>query len=610
MPITRVFLDWSRPALPAAVEFLIERYARDGLLDLDPVILVLPGARAGRRILELLVVASEQRSLALRPPHLCTVGELPEQLYQPKRPFAGDLVQQLAWIRALREVDSRDRDRLIRQPPPSDDHAAWMDLGRLLQRQHRELAGETLDFQKVGELGGELPGFDEVDRWKALSAIQRRYLTILDELGLWDAQTARLVAIERHECRVDKDIVLIATSDMNVTTRHMLDQVCERVTALIHAPASLADRFDNHGCLIPDAWQDARIDLATDHIRIVSGPADQAEAVVETIASYAGRYRADEIVVGVLDEQLVPHVIRRLEQAGLPARWVFGKTLRETGPYRLLEALAAYLDGGRFADFAAMARHPDVGSWIRRQGVEGDWLTALDQYHNEHFPARVGQWVGAESERLLPRQLVGLIDQAARPLASGSRPLPEWSVPISQVLAVFYRDRVLDTNSPHDHFTLKALEQLRAVLLEQQQIPASIAPAFPACEAVRQLLERTGNGQIPSRRRPHKIELLGWLELPLDTSPALIATSFNEGAVPTSVNSDLFLPNALRQQLGLLDNRRRYARDAYALSVLRSVRRDLTLIAGRRTADGDPLIPSRLAFACDAATMAQGQGVL
>ena len=88
-------------------------------------------------------------------------------------------------------------------------------------------------------------------------------------------------------------------------------------------------------------------------------------------------------------------------------------------------------------------------------------------------------------------------------------------------------------------------------------------------------------------------------------APALVATSFNEGCVPTSVNSDLFLPNALRQQLELLDNRRRYARDAYALSVLLASRQELTLIAGRQTADGDPLIPSRLTFATDPETMAR-----
>jgi inactivated superfamily I helicase len=69
--------------------------------------------------------------------------------------------------------------------------------------------------------------------------------------------------------------------------------------------------------------------------------------------------------------------------------------------------------------------------------------------------------------------------------------------------------------------------------------------------------------------------------------------------VPGTLNSDLFLPNTLRRQLGLLDNDRRYARDAYALHVLLASRRELRLVAGRHGREGEPLVPSRLSFATD-----------
>jgi ATP-dependent helicase/nuclease subunit B len=101
------------------------------------------------------------------------------------------------------------------------------------------------------------------------------------------------------------------------------------------------------------------------------------------------------------------------------------------------------------------------------------------------------------------------------------------------------------------------------------------------------------------------VELAGWLELPLDDAPALIVCGLNEGYVPSSVNADLFLPDALRSRLGLQDNLRRYARDAYALSVLTATRERLELIVARRNLDGDPLIPSRLLFASDLETIAE-----
>ena len=45
MSIERVFLDWKRPALAAAVDWLIERFSAAGQLDLQKVVLALPGGR-------------------------------------------------------------------------------------------------------------------------------------------------------------------------------------------------------------------------------------------------------------------------------------------------------------------------------------------------------------------------------------------------------------------------------------------------------------------------------------------------------------------------------------------------------------------------------------
>ena len=102
MSIQREFLGVQRPALPNAAEFLLRRYTVGGTADLSQAIVVLPGGRAGRRLLEVLVDAADAQSLILTPPQIVTVGRLPEKLYRPKKPFATDLVQQLAWAEVLR----------------------------------------------------------------------------------------------------------------------------------------------------------------------------------------------------------------------------------------------------------------------------------------------------------------------------------------------------------------------------------------------------------------------------------------------------------------------------------------------------------------------------
>src|SRR5690606_30715604 len=114
-------------------------------------------------------------------------------------------------------------------------------------------------------------------------------------------------------------------------------------------------------------------------------------------------------------------------------------------------------------------------------------------------------------------------------------------------------------------------------------------PDLSGAGYLRWLLAEIGREPIPPATDPHAVELLGWLELPWDDAPAMIVTGMNEGIVPSSLNSDLFLPNRLRQQLQLDDNDRRFARDAYALTLLAASRDRLTLIVGRVSAKNDPL---------------------
>ena len=50
-----MFLGWEQPALPAAAAHLIEHYIDGAVADLRPATIVLPGRRARRRVIELLL---------------------------------------------------------------------------------------------------------------------------------------------------------------------------------------------------------------------------------------------------------------------------------------------------------------------------------------------------------------------------------------------------------------------------------------------------------------------------------------------------------------------------------------------------------------------------
>jgi RecB family exonuclease len=237
---------------------------------------------------------------------------------------------------------------------------------------------------------------------------------------------------------------------------------------------------------------------------------------------------------------------------------------------------------------------------LARNGLGTEVLDELDQYQSEHFSYRLdGQWLDSTARSAALRTAWRHVDRLLRELAQPPRRLTRWSHAIFRLLVEVYGHRAFDRNSAVDRIVLAACDAVRQLLEGMVRVPEAVAPTVPAATAIRWLLDDVRQAAIPAPSDPDAIEMLGWLELPLDDAPAAVVTSFNEGFVPASVNSDLFLPNALRQWLGIMDNERRYARDAYAVSVLVRTRAELRLVVARRNREGDPLAPSRLLFADD-----------
>ena len=369
MAIPRTFLDWSQPALPQAADWLMRTGRMMNHVDLSDTIVVLPGKRAGRRLLELLVERTHRHSWRFSRPTVTTAGQLPELLYEPEFPFASNLVQQFAWTHALRQTDRSSLRQVIPELPDVDDDKRWLELGELLSGQHRELAADGHSFADVARRSAR----HEAVRWSALRAVQETYLTLLDQLSLWDLQTARLSAIQQGEfvsastLSGDTSIVLVGTVDLNLATRQVLDQVADRVSVLIHAPESEQPGFDRLGCLKPGYWTTRPVTLRDEQICLADDLDDQDAVVAGILAGYEGRYRADEITLGICDEQIVRQLQSSLTRLDVPTRWLIDREVTETLPCRFLSALADYLDDRRFSRFACLVRHSDVDAWLAEQ---------------------------------------------------------------------------------------------------------------------------------------------------------------------------------------------------------------------------------------------------
>ena len=600
----QVFLDWTRPALPTASEFLFQSVSNSEIADLSQTLVVVPGGRAGRRLGELLLRHSREADLCYLAPIITTVGGLPEMLYQPRFPFANQIVQQLAWTKALQETPKKDLKQLAKDPPTRPDDSQWVELAGILQQQHRELAGDGFGFNDVLRIGSEMETFDEADRWQVLADIQQRYLALLDELQIWDRQTARLKAIEFNECETNRDIVLVATADMNQVMRRILDQVSDRVTSLVFAPESMRSRFDSYGCLDVEAWQRSRLNLRDENIVLANNAAGQADSIVDAIAGFDGRFAADEISIGVPDETIIPHVENIMRQSDLNPRWGPGSSLEKSRPIRFLRSVVDYLNDASFDNLAELVRNPDVGRWLRGKHQDPNQLiVGLDQFQREHLPNSADKFSAQLDRNATPALASKVVADLLKPLKGKHRTPGDWSSEIAKVLAALFGTTQIDTEDPVQRATLAAIDAIREGLQQLTAIPQSLDTPVPANQAILMTLTQTRSLTSSRPAEPDSVELLGWLELPLDDAPAKIITSFNEGFVPSSIDSDLFLPNSLRSQLGIDDARRLYARDIYAASAMAASTRELRIVVGRHRSDGEPSLPSRLLFAADDATV-------
>ena len=614
--IQKQFIGWDQPALPFICKTLIEENTTESIhgkeLDLGNHIVVLPSTRAKFRALELLVQFCEQQSLVFTPPDFITLGQLPEKLYRQKKVLANQVTRKMAWVHAIRSLQP-SRLKVIFPNLPDDrlrkqvDYRSWLEFAEMIERLHNELAGNVLDFEAIRCAGAETINLAEKERWEILAEIQQTYLSLLDKNDLWDKQTARNTAIQLDECQTDKQIVLVGTVDMTESIRQMLTKVNKNVKSFIFAPETLRDRFDEFGCLINDQWKNAEIEITREQLIVADRPTDQANAVAHFIDQLKQEYRNDQISVAVPDSAFEPFLTRKLARHELPIRFARGVSVAASPLFKLLQCIATYLDRDRFEEFSELVRHPMVYPTVSAEVRVPDLLSFVDAFQNSRLPTRVSKVRFKEDDdsHQVAKEALATVNRLIAPLRGKSRPIGLWKDNFFKMLENVFAQVALDSENPNDVPTLQLLKGIRDLFAEFTATPLELQPVVKGDFAIRLMMRRLASELIPNAPDSSAIDAIGWLDMLLDDAEISIVTGFNDGIIPSAETSDLFLPNSVRETLGLLDNNGRYARDAYAISAILNSSTKTLLVTGRHDSDGNPLSPSRLMFATDSQTIAE-----
>lgn len=587
----------------AAGELLRDAGSREA--DLRRTLCVVSGGRAGHLLLGALIEEAEQAGAVLVPPRIVTPGGVAEALgLAGSGPAAGQGARLLAWGEAIERTPRAERAALLPREPAEPGPLRWLGAAELLDETAETLAGAGLRFSDVLEASGTMPA-EEAGRWEAASRLATGYERVLATWGLADERLALLDvlggAAEPPETTRIEQVVLVGVLSLPPVVKRVLERSVAPVTALVYGEQADAELYDEFGCVRPRERLARRLDLDPSGVLFASDARAQAEAAMGVVAGLDGRFAPEEITISAPDAEVLPHLERAAARAGAQVRPAAGRPLAQQAPARLLWLVGELVEAPTFSHTAKLVRHPDVERALAAQLSGGErrlewWLAAMDRYQEKHLPASLGEEWRTEDGRTLgalqdvERGVRGLVGEL---LSSNEEqaPLRKWSNAIGGLLLAVYEGEPAP-QSPAQRRLVEACSAIAQVLGELEQVGDVACTAGEALRLVCRLCEGRA---VAEPAKDDAIEALGWLELLADPAQVVIATGMNEGKVPRRVLRPL-LPESLCERLGVETDADRLARDTHALETLLRSKERVTLIGGRRSADGEPLLPSRLLF--------------
>lgn len=474
----------------------------------------------------------------------------------------------------------------------------------------RSLAGGGLSMQDVPRLAAA-PGpvadtfakalGDESTRWEELASLEKLFFRHLEKSGL--SHTAAVVRNVRLGVATPplpegvEEVVLPALVDPVDTLFAVLEKwqsakPALKITLYIHAAESEADLFDGYGRPRLDMWRGPVLPggerLGDDAIFLKNSCGEAAGALAASWHSGRG-----EAAIALADADMYGE----LEAAFLDAGYV----LHNPQMFRLaassLGAMALNILAIRaseeipFKPFAALMRSDDILEAVSRATGKSpdDILPEMERYNNDAIPETLDL-----NHAYLHKTVFDNFRAAAETLAGWLTFSPDTGYPA--FARGFFGRLQNDEAAAPEYLAAKAALDEALDALDHSAVRELPQGAF--VQLARETLAAATYSLEPG---PDDVSTSGWLELAWSDSPRVLVAGLHEGKTPESLIGHPFLPDSLRSALGISDNARRFARDAFLLRELLTCRErgNVEVYLSRVSNSGDMLKPSRLLFLVD-----------
>ena len=584
MPIQQSYLDWNEPLLPAVTQKLLSSHTAKWI-DLSQTLVIVPTVQSGRRLRESLALAAADNQRGLLPPEILTPDALLSRQIN-NMDIANDACVTAAWVSVLEEIVPEKFRALFPSAPPRT--TGWLiGMAQSLTQLRNQLGEEGLSISSAAERAVQIG--QEAERWRQLARLEGLYLDQLQLRKLIDPKEARHQAAHDYQAPESiQRIILVATPDPQPLPLRALDKAAATVLTEVWIYGPNEPIFDQWGRPIIDKWMHRP--LLLEEWNCLLQPLPNYKSTAQTITQKIQSAQPESVLVGLTATELNPIVAENLHNAGIASYNPDGHALHTEATGRLAELLCLLADKPDTTNVRTLLQHPDIIQWLDCNTTQEDLLHALDICFEKHLCPDLNSLILNSSHHLKVallkiKELGALLKQQS------------FATALAEALHTIYGKQTVPSGQAGTQWSehAKAIRQL----LDMARLADTHFPQLPSSFARNVFKQALKTTRVYPDRPRDAHDLLGWLELLWNDAPHLIIAGVNEGNVPESVIGDAFLPEGLREQLGLRTNAQRFARDAYLIEALcrrRAKTGRIDILVPQSANDGSPLKPSRLLF--------------
>ncbi len=596
------FLGWDKPAVDLVAEQLLTGLQNPATADaFRRATVVVPTAESGRRLRERIA------ELAGRPvliPRLILPGQL-----LPAGETVSDLELTALWLQALgqenaverwphlfhKPLDGRDYDELLTETKYGLLLSDVQDLKRLQNQLHVAALTPADVRQCLAEHAEQYADVLDVEmaRWNEVEDLFSVVDAALMEAGFPTRQQEWQHICAAAETPVSRPslLILACLPQLSQLNRLYLARLMQNgkadVRIWVHAPAGLQQRFDAFGCPVAygdDSWCTCPLEIADSCIHVAADAPSMAALTLEIAQQIPNR----ELALASADARFTPALSEHFARHGwnvfVPGNRVMLSTPLGNILRQLHEAVTSVTEG--VFPLCSVLRNRALQQCFEMSGRASEefcsLLDTVEQKYMPDSPAMLQKWLRRLAEdNAACRDYADAVISLVLRMREASR-LPEC---LRQLAAWLVR---LD-----DTAAGQMSAQLELVAAYAEKPGSILGNPMVAMSALQHTVSSMAMADEP-RDNTH-MELQGWLELPYAPGSQLILTGLHEKCVPEAAAVDAYLPESLREYLGMDCTARRVARDSYLFSSLVQSHPDAAhVILARVAPDDTPVSPSRL----------------